>query len=54
MTYSTVTGMGELKIEAYEPCPCGSEKKFKFCCYSKAKASQPKNKITQLGELTTC
>ncbi|PGW77542.1 hypothetical protein COE01_21685 [Bacillus thuringiensis] len=42
MTFSTVTGMGELKIEAYEPCPCGSEKKFKFCCYPKVKASKPK------------
>jgi hypothetical protein len=26
-----------LKIEAYEPCPCGSNSKFKFCCYEKAK-----------------
>lgn len=26
-----------LKIEAYELCPCGSGKKFKFCCYKKAK-----------------
>lgn len=21
------------KITPYEPCPCGSEKKYKFCCY---------------------
>ena len=51
MTYSTVTGMGELKIEAYEPCPCGSEKKFKFCCYSKAKASQPKKQDYPIGRI---
>jgi hypothetical protein len=27
----------KLKIDAYEPCPCGSDKKFKFCCYQKAR-----------------
>ena len=21
--------------DKYEPCPCGSGKKFKFCCYEK-------------------
>lgn len=26
-----------LKIEAYEECPCGSTKKFKFCCRQKAR-----------------
>ncbi|MEK3943527.1 hypothetical protein [Paenibacillus sp. FSL H3-0310] len=26
-----------LKIEAYEPCPCHPDKKFKFCCYQKAR-----------------
>lgn len=26
-----------LKIDAYEPCPCGSGKKFKYCCYQKAR-----------------
>jgi uncharacterized protein YchJ len=25
----------KLKESLYEPCPCGSEKKFKFCCYPK-------------------
>ena len=24
------------KIEPYEPCPCGSGKKYKFCCAAKA------------------
>jgi len=23
------------KAMKYEPCPCGSGKKFKFCCYGK-------------------
>lgn len=22
------------KVEPYEPCTCGSGKKFKFCCYA--------------------
>ncbi|MFC8563075.1 SEC-C domain-containing protein, partial [Peribacillus frigoritolerans] len=26
-----------LKIDPYELCPCGSDKKFKFCCYQKAR-----------------
>lgn len=30
-----------LTIEAYEPCPCGSDSKFKFCCYKKAKEPIP-------------
>ncbi|MFJ8354105.1 SEC-C domain-containing protein [Bacillus paramycoides] len=42
MVYNTITGMGKLKFEAYELCPCGSEKKFKFCCYPKAKEDKPK------------
>jgi uncharacterized protein YecA (UPF0149 family) len=25
------------KIDPYEPCPCGSDKKFKFCCYQKTR-----------------
>lgn len=27
----------EFSIDPYEPCPCGSEKKYKFCCYQKAR-----------------
>ncbi len=23
----------KLKDRLYDPCPCGKEKKFKFCCY---------------------
>lgn len=30
-------------IEPYEICPCGSDKKFKFCCYQKARNSKPKD-----------
>lgn len=30
----------ELKINPYEPCPCGSDKKFKFCCYQKARTTK--------------
>lgn len=30
------------KIDAYELCPCGSEDKFKFCCYQKAREARHK------------
>ncbi|OLS34070.1 hypothetical protein [Bacillus sp. MRMR6] len=25
----------KMKERLYDPCPCGKEKKFKFCCYPK-------------------
>lgn len=28
------------KFDPYELCPCGANKKFKFCCYKKAKSDQ--------------
>lgn len=28
------------KIDPYEPCPCGSDKNFKFCCYQEARKSK--------------
>lgn len=34
----------KLKIDPYEPCPCGSNKKFKFCCYQKAREAKHKKK----------
>lgn len=27
----------KLKFEPYELCPCGSDQRFKFCCYQKAR-----------------
>ncbi|GEM_PF-613966 len=33
------------KIEPYDPCPCGSGKKFKFCCYPK----QSEHKLPSSG-----
>jgi hypothetical protein len=27
----------------YAPCPCGSKKKFKFCCLSKVKDQEEKD-----------
>ncbi|MGN7403413.1 SEC-C domain-containing protein [Cytobacillus praedii] len=30
-------GHVNLKLDPYEECPCGSEKKYKFCCYQKAR-----------------
>lgn len=27
-------------IDPYDPCPCGSGKKYKFCCAAKAKANR--------------
>lgn len=32
----------ELKIDPYEPCPCGTDKKYKFCCYQKAREESHK------------
>lgn len=26
----------EMQIRLYQPCGCGSDKKFKFCCHSSA------------------
>ncbi len=28
------------KIDSYEPCPCGSGEKFKFCCYQKSRMAK--------------
>lgn len=36
-----------LKIEAYEPCPCHPEKKFKFCCYDKARKDNSESRIKE-------
>ncbi|MBW3541678.1 MAG: SEC-C domain-containing protein, partial [Planctomycetes bacterium] len=33
--------------EAYEPCPCGSGKKFKFCCYEAAEEIQRVQKLRE-------
>ncbi|MGP4041909.1 SEC-C domain-containing protein [Gracilibacillus sp. D59] len=34
----------EIKLKPYEPCPCGSDKKFKFCCYQKAREARDTKK----------
>lgn len=33
------------KIDPYEPCPCGTNEKFKFCCYQKARNSRGSTNI---------
>lgn len=33
-----------IKIQPYEPCPCGSDDKFKFCCYQKARIESEKER----------
>lgn len=33
----------KFRFESYEPCPCESGKKYKFCCYVKAKQNKPKS-----------
>jgi hypothetical protein len=46
MTMIFVGQNKNLKIEAYELCPCNSGNKYKFCCYPKvneAKKNLPKN-----------
>ncbi|MED1093941.1 SEC-C domain-containing protein [Bacillus paramycoides] len=30
----------KMKFEPYESCPCGSDQKFKFCCYQKAREAK--------------
>ncbi len=30
----------QFELDPYEECPCGSEKKFKFCCFEKARSAQ--------------
>lgn len=34
----------KIKIEPYEQCPCGSDQKFKFCCYQKAREARHNRK----------
>lgn len=31
--FTTLYRGGQVKPERYAPCPCGSGKKFKFCCH---------------------
>lgn len=33
-----------IRIKPYEPCPCGSDNKFKFCCYQKAREESEKER----------
>jgi uncharacterized protein YecA (UPF0149 family) len=30
--YKRLTCKGKRKVKMYDPCPCGSGKKVKFCC----------------------
>ncbi|AZV62646.1 SEC-C domain-containing protein [Peribacillus frigoritolerans] len=38
------------KVDPYEPCPCGSEKNFKYCCYQQARIRR--NSSINLKEYT--
>lgn len=38
-----------LKIEAYELCPCDSGEKYKFCCYKKTKSDDDLKRKTMLS-----
>jgi hypothetical protein len=33
---------------AYEPCPCGSGVKFKFCCYAKEQSETNRRQASRL------
>lgn len=37
--FTTLDELKKYKFKPYEACPCGSEKKYKFCCYEKSKKS---------------
>lgn len=41
--FSDSTREEDLKFEPYKPCPCLSGKKFKFCCYQKARDFKQKS-----------
>lgn len=36
--------LSNFKIDPYEECPCGSENKFKFCCYQLAREARHSSK----------
>ena len=38
-----------MNLDSYDPCPCGSKKKFKFCC--KGKPYQPSPELLADFEL---
>lgn len=57
---SYIVKRNNLKIEAYEVCPCGSGKKFKFCCYPRtkgpikyvSKAEYPDGRINNVANIS--
>ena len=34
-------GTQNMANDVYQPCPCGSGKKYKFCCYAKMRSADP-------------
>lgn len=38
------------KISRNDPCPCGSGKKYKACCYGKPPSLKLKHKVTVLNK----
>lgn len=37
------------KVDPYDPCTCGSELKYKFCCYEKHRAEEREKKAFPVG-----
>lgn len=38
--------MNPAKPDPYQPCPCGSGRKFKFCCYAKGQSISKEHPLT--------
>ena len=48
--YQGIFGMKSKKIGRNEPCPCGSGKKYKKCCYGKT-LSDKNNKLQNINQI---
>jgi tetratricopeptide (TPR) repeat protein len=40
-----------MPVQPYDPCPCGSEKKFKWCCQKVAKYAERAEQMLEKGQL---
>ena len=40
-----------MPVQPYDPCPCGSEKKFKWCCQKVAKYAERAEQLLEKGQI---
>lgn len=43
-----------MALDAYDPCPCGSGKKLKFCCSALVDEMEQVSKLQQAGQIEAC